>query len=287
MVNTADCQTRGLLPTPTGALAIEPCQPTLYLSLVLPTYNERQTLPALLAQLTALLDRRLPNNYEVIVADDDSPDRTWELALGLMHRYPHLRVLRRQDERGLASAVARGWQAARGEVLGVMDADLQHPPATLLDLVAAMHSGVDLAIASRHSERDRSQDWSRWRQLLSSGARGLCWLLLPQASRYTTDPLSGYFLVRRQAIANCLLAPVGYKILLEVMSRGRIARWQDVSYSFGPRAAGESKVTQQHYWEYLQHLWSLRRLLAQRATVEATMPLECEANQPQTPSRFP
>jgi dolichol-phosphate mannosyltransferase len=83
-----------------------------------------------------LLDGSIPGNYELIVVDDNSPDRTWEVAQSLTPEYPQLRVMRREHERGLSTAVIRGWQAARGEVLGVIDADLQHPPETLLQLLA-------------------------------------------------------------------------------------------------------------------------------------------------------
>ncbi len=259
MVSVNRCQAGARLIVPRGPFVLVPQRPTRRLSLVLPTYNERQALPLLLAQLTALLDRRLPNHYELIVADDDSPDRTWELALELTHQYPHLRVLHRQGERGLASAVVRGWQAAQGEILGVMDADLQHPPETLLALLAAMQPGVDLAIASRHAPQGCSQGWPWGRRLLSQGARWLSWLFLPEAAQRTSDPLSGYFLVRRAALVGCPLVPVGYKILLEVLSHGRIQQVREIGYTFGPRRAGHSKVTQRHYWEYLQHLRRLRR----------------------------
>ncbi|NJK99171.1 MAG: polyprenol monophosphomannose synthase [Spirulinaceae cyanobacterium RM2_2_10] len=259
MVYVRDSCEAAILVPPLEALTLKPRQTSLSLSLVLPTYNERQSLPALLIQLTSLLDRLLPLDYELIVVDDDSPDRTWELAGELAQKYPNLRVLRRCGERGLASAVVRGWQSARGEILGVMDADLQHPPATLPALLQVLEQGADLAIASRRTGRDSSPGWPWLRRWLSSGARWLGWLLLPQAVSRTRDPLSGYFLVRHTALVNCELAPVGYKILLEVLSRGHIRELRDVDYTFSPRRAGQSKVTQRHYWDYLRHLWRLRR----------------------------
>ncbi|MFM6059285.1 MAG: glycosyltransferase, partial [Microcystis aeruginosa] len=100
----------------------------LKLSLVIPTYNERDNVIPLVENLSQLLDRKIPGQYELIIVDDDSPDRTWELASKLTPDYPQLRVMRRQGEKGLASAVVRGWQGSRGEILGVIDGDLQHPP---------------------------------------------------------------------------------------------------------------------------------------------------------------
>ena len=120
-----------LVPTPTGPLVVGPAPPTerpLLLSLVIPTYNESKNVGELIDRLTQLLDAQIGSSYELIVVDDDSRDRTWEVALGLAQRYPQVRVMRRIGERGLSTAVVRGWQVARGEILAVIDADLQHPP---------------------------------------------------------------------------------------------------------------------------------------------------------------
>ena len=95
------------------------------LSLVIPTYNESRNLAELVGRLSAVLDTCLSGAYELLVVDD--PDDTWALALQLADRFPALRVMRRRGEKGLSTAVIRGWQAARGEVLAVIDADLQHP----------------------------------------------------------------------------------------------------------------------------------------------------------------
>src|SRR5919202_6704253 len=97
----------------------------ILLSLVIPTYNESKNIPIIIDLLTNTLDKVIPEAYELIVVDDNSPDRTWEVAAALMPEYPQLRVMRRVEERGLSTAVIRGWQAAQGEVLGVIDADLQ------------------------------------------------------------------------------------------------------------------------------------------------------------------
>jgi dolichol-phosphate mannosyltransferase len=141
-------------PTPTGKLVIE-AQPAsapkpIKLSLVIPTYNEAQNVPALIDELCALLTPVLGDGYELLVVDDDSPDLTWQIALNVAVSRPCVRVLRRQRERGLSTAVIRGWQAARGEILGVMDADLQHPADVNLGLLKEIERGADLAAASRH-----------------------------------------------------------------------------------------------------------------------------------------
>lgn len=230
----------------------------IYFSLIIPTYNECKNVKTIVEKLSQLLDSSIPGEYELIVVDDDSPDRTWEVALSLTPDYPQLRVMRRETERGLSTAVIRGWQAARGEVLGVIDADLQHPPETLLQLLAEIQRGADLAAASRHVAEGGVSDWSVIRRFLSRGAQTLGLLILPGVVGRVSDPMSGYFMVRRRCIAGKMLNPAGYKILIEVLGRGNIRWIGEVGYVFQERQEGESKVTWKQYIEYLRHLLRLR-----------------------------
>jgi len=250
---------------PVGPLAIGPApapangttaQPLL--SLIIPTFNERPNLLPLVQQLTALLEPSYGGRYELIVVDDNSPDGTWQAAAELKDQFPPLRVVRRIDERGLSSAVIRGWQAARGDILGVIDADLQHPPEVLLKLVAAMETGADLAMASRHVDGGGVSEWSLLRRFLSRGAQMLGLMLLPNVVGRVSDPMSGYFMVRRRAIAGPVLNPKGYKILLEVIGRGQVETIAEVGYVFQERLEGDSKVTWHHYVDYIHHLLRLR-----------------------------
>jgi dolichol-phosphate mannosyltransferase len=258
-----------VLPVPSGPLVIPAVEtfnstftdadtPPIYFSLVIPTYNECQNVKSIVEKLTQLLDGSIPGNYELILVDDDSPDRTWEVALSLTPEYPQLRVMRREHERGLSTAVIRGWQAARGEVLGVIDADLQHPPETLLQLLAEIQRGADLAAASRHVAEGGVSDWSVVRRFLSRGAQTLGLLILPGVVGRVSDPMSGYFMVRRSCIAGKTMNPAGYKILIEVLGRGNIRWIGEVGYVFQERQEGESKVTWKQYIDYLRHLLRLR-----------------------------
>ncbi|MBD1810289.1 glycosyltransferase [Microcoleus vaginatus DQ-U2] len=262
-------QPNQVLPVPSGPLQIPAIQTfgstfvhagtlPIYFSLVIPTYNERRNIQSMVEKLSQLLDGILPGNYELIVVDDDSPDRTWEVALSLTPEYPQLRVMRREDERGLSTAVIRGWQAAQGEVLGVIDADLQHPPETLLQLLAEIQRGADLAAASRHVGEGGVSDWSLVRRFLSRGAQTLGLVILPGVVGRVSDPMSGYFMVRRTCIAGKTMNPAGYKILIEVLGRGDIRWIGEVGYVFQERQEGDSKVTWKQYIEYLQHLLRLR-----------------------------
>jgi dolichol-phosphate mannosyltransferase len=247
---------------PSGLLQISPLpQPVLRqvrLSIVLPTYNESKNIAAIIRHLTELLDAALPGAYEITVVDDNSPDGTAEVARQLVRQVPQLRVMRREHERGLSSAVIRGWQASSGEVLGVIDADLQHPPEVTLRLWSEIARGADLAVASRHVEGGGVSDWGVLRRALSRGAQLIGLVILPEVVGRVSDPMSGYFMVRRSAIEGVELRPLGYKILVEILGRSR-CRWiGEVPYVFRERIAGESKVSARVYVDYLRHLLRLR-----------------------------
>ncbi|MDZ8053083.1 MAG: glycosyltransferase [Aulosira sp. ZfuVER01] len=259
-------QDNSLLSVPTGKLQISELPSkiadtnpeAILLSLVIPTYKERDNITNVVKVLSQLLDESIPGQYELIVVDDDSPDRTWEVAQALIEQYPQLQVMRRQHERGLSSAVIRGWQAARGSILGVIDGDLQHPPEVLTQLLAEIEQGADLAVASRHVDGGGVSSWSIVRRFLSRGAQVLGLIILPGVLGRVSDPMSGYFMVRRNVIAKAILNPVGYKILLEVIGRGKVREIAEVGYVFCERKEGESKVTWKQYVDYLHHLLRLR-----------------------------
>jgi dolichol-phosphate mannosyltransferase len=260
-----------LLPVPEGELVI-PEKPYYlddsydkaapandpWFSLIIPTYKESGNIERIIEILSNLLSEVVGKDYEIIVVDDDSPDGTWEKAYSLMEFYPNLRVMRRVEERGLSTAVIRGWQAARGTVLGVIDGDLQHPPETLAKMLSRMRNGADMVVASRHVEGGGVSDWSLTRRFLSRGAQLLGLMVCPAVVGRVSDPMSGYFMVRRDAIANRYMNPQGYKILLEVIGRGFIRDIEEVGYVFQERQSGESKVTYQQYIAYLIHLSKLR-----------------------------
>ena len=231
--------------------------PAVILSLVVPTYDEADNIEALLRSLHEVLTG-CRVGFEILVVDDDSPDRTWEVARNLASELPGIRVIRRTGASGLATAVTCGWAHARGEILGVIDGDGQHPPAVVADLLAAMDDRTDVAVASRHVPGGGVSNWSAFRRLLSRCAQALGLLLLPGTVGRVTDPMSGYFLVRRDVIADTDLDPVGYKILLEVLARGDVRRVAERPYVFLERERGESKVSARHYVDYLRHLMRLR-----------------------------
>lgn len=223
-----------------------------YLSLIVPTYNERENLPRLVERVARALDGHA---YELIVVDDNSPDGTAALAEDLSRSYP-IRVLCRKEERGLATAVLAGFNWAKGKVLGVIDADLQHPPEHLPRLLHEIERGASVAVASRYVDGGGIEGWSLVRRLVSKGATAMARLVLPSI-RKVKDPLSGFFLLRKEVIEDAHLHPVGYKILLEVLARGKADTVREVPYTFKEREEGESKLNSAEQVNYLKHLFSL------------------------------
>ncbi len=253
-----------LIPAPTGPFLIPATPPEdaegepVDFSLVLPTFNESANIGPMLEAVITLLTP-LPCRFEVIVVDDDSPDHTWQSALRKCLQDPRIRVIRRVGERGLSSAVIRGWQVARGDWLGVIDADLQHPPEILLQLLEALKEDrADLAVATRHRPGGGVSDWALRRRIISRGAQALGLLLLPRVISRVSDPMSGCFILRRNGIAERPLHPQGYKILIEILAAGRFPRIHEAPYVFRERTDGESKLTHTVYLDYLRQLARLR-----------------------------
>jgi dolichol-phosphate mannosyltransferase len=223
-----------------------------FISVIVPTYNERDNIEPLVVGIDRALEGE---DYEIIFIDDNSRDGTATAAESLAARYP-VRVVVRKTERGLASAVVHGFAQAKGELLAVMDADLQHPPEVLRDMVRAAREGADLVIASRYVPGGGCEGWSLTRRIISKGAIFLAHLFLPPTRRIS-DPMAGYFLLRRSVVEGAELKPSGYKILLEVIMVGRRDRVAEVPYQFRVREKGESKLKASTQIDYLKHLWSL------------------------------
>jgi dolichol-phosphate mannosyltransferase len=158
---------------------------------------------------------------------------------------------------GLATAVLDGWASAQGDVLGVLDADLQHPPETLTALASAIHEGADLAVGSRYVPGGGTSDWTWLRRLISRTATHMAATVLPLKLASIGDPMSGIFMVRASALREAHLNPLGYKILLEVIAKAKYMKLVEVPYVFEERERGASKLGARQYAEYIAHLLRL------------------------------
>ena len=248
---------------PTGLLRVPErpetrCSPeSLVLSLVVPTYNEAANIEPFLQRIRSVLDPELSRRYEVIVVDDNSPDETWKVAAGVQAGYPQLVVLRREQERGLSSAVIRGWQAAGGDILATINADFQHPPELLPQMLELVRE-ADLVLATRLGATGSFGEMPWQRQLLSRGARRAGEFFVPGIFSRVSDPLSGYYMLRREAIEGIELRPTGFKTLIEILARGRVNTIAECGYTMQKRLHGQSNARLRHWMEYLIQLNRLR-----------------------------
>lgn len=221
------------------------------LSIVVPTYNESGNVDELVRQLRKELAEE---PYEVIFVDD-SRDQTPQILEELAGRDSHVRYVHREDGRGLADAACEGFRLARGDIVAVMDADLQHPPSTLHPMLEALGApGIDLVIASRYVPGGTDGGLSPLRKAVSSVARSIGRLFLPVTLAGVTDPTSGFFMFRKEILGRAALQPLGWKILLEVLVRSGRLGVREVPLRFGRRHAGTSKMSVGEQWNYLRHL---------------------------------
>ena len=219
-------------------------------SVVVPTYNERDNIEELITRIDrALSSAKIP--YEVVVVDDNSPDGTAEVASRLSTRYP-VKVIKRPGKLGLSSAVIEGVRNSAADVIAVMDADLQHPPELIPRLYQRLaQGGCDIVVASRYVRGGEVRGWSVFRRLVSRAATMLARVLVPQA-RKVNDPLSGYFMFKKDAIGGLNhINPRGFKILLEILAKGRYRRVCEEPYSFGLRVRGSSKLSSKVMWDFV------------------------------------
>lgn len=226
-------------------------------SVILPTYNEAQTIRPVVSSLQATLEQHA-SQHEIIVVDDDSPDGTAEKVEAAWGDTDAVQTIVRTDASGLSSAVVRGFRAADGDVYAVMDADGQHDPYQLPALVLSVaDGGADVAVGSRRCETGRvAADWPVWRRVVSHGATMLAWAAIPP-SRSLSDPMSGFFAVDAALVDPGQLRPCGYKILLEILGRCPVEETMEVGYVFRERAGGDSNLDVREYWRYLRHLGRL------------------------------
>jgi dolichol-phosphate mannosyltransferase len=229
------------------------------LALVVPTLNEAGNIENLIRRVQNALDR-VPFSWELIVVDDGSTDGTPDLVTSYSEVDDRIRLLSRQNQRGLAGAVVHGWQHSDGDLLGVIDADLQHPPELLPALLEAMGDGSDIAIASRYAGNEGVRGWNPIRTAIS---RLSTWAALPLQRRELRikDPMSGFFVVRRVAIEGVCFQSKGFKLLLEILVRARIRSAREIPFQFGLRHAGKSKASAGVALQYLQLLGKLSKHL--------------------------
>ena len=224
------------------------------ISVVVPTYNESENVGNLVNQIDYAL-RGI--EYEVIFVDD-STDDTVDAIKAVMKENANVRMEHRETEKGLATAVLKGFSLANGDYIAVMDADLQHPPTILRSMYAVMETGVDFCVPSRFIPGGSDGGLGPYRKLVSGVARYIGKIMLPSL-RKITDPTSGLFMFRRAVIEGADLRPIGWKIMVEVLAMGTYKSVVEIPYKFQARPAGESKLSSKVTIEYLKQVAELTK----------------------------
>jgi dolichol-phosphate mannosyltransferase len=219
------------------------------LTVVIPTLNERDNIGPLLELLDAALDTV---SWEVIFVDDDSPDGTAERIREISRRDRRVRCLQRIGRRGLTTACIEGALATSASYIAIMDADMQHDEKLLPQMLAILKSEpVDLVVGSRHVTGGGIGEWDAGRAKMSAVAARLSRTI---CKAEITDPMSGFFMLRREVLEAALrrLSGQGFKILLDILaSSPRPLRFRELPYEFRERQHGESKLDTRVAWEYM------------------------------------
>lgn len=244
------------------------------ISVVVPTYQEKDNIKRLIERIASALNGR---DYEIVVVDDNSPDGTAQVAVGLAQAYP-VRVIKRKGKLGLGSAIMEGFKNSSGELVGVIDADLQHPPELIRELCDAIEEGSDIAIASRYVPGGGMENWPVLRRAVSKGAT-----LLARPLTRVKDPMSGYFFLNGQVIEGERFTPTGYKLLLEILTKADHSKVKEVPYIFRERQAGQSKLALSEYAKYLRLLSRLYLDKVKGQLLQARQELRAEKKEQSQP----
>ncbi len=227
----------------------------LSVSVVVPAYHEAPNIQPLTERLFAALEAAGLQG-ELIIVDDNSQDGSEEKVEELAKRFP-VRIIVRTTERGLSSAVLAGFADAKNDIMICMDGDLQHPPEAVPTMATILSDDqADFVLGSRYVDQGAIVgDWSFMRRVNAFGAR-----MLARPLTNLRDPMSGFFGIRRATYENAArLDPIGYKIGLEMLVKGRCRRSKEIPIEFAQRTAGESKLSLSEQLRYLRHLVRLFR----------------------------
>ncbi|MEL7976725.1 glycosyltransferase family 2 protein [Isoptericola sp. F-RaC21] len=239
---------------------------TIDVTVVVPTYNEGPNVAELVRRLAAALGPDgegpdvAPGGAEVLFVDDSRDDTPQVIERVAAAAPLPVRMIHREvPDGGLSGAVVAGLKAAAGERVVVMDGDLQHPPEMVPVLLAtARETGADVVVASRYTGRgDAGGLDGRYRRWVSKASGLLARSMFPVKLRAVSDPMTGFFVVRPDAVDLAALRPRGFKILLEILARQRLAVVEE-PFVFGERFAGRSKATVANGLRYVQQLTLLR-----------------------------
>jgi len=232
---------------------------TYDMTVIIPTFNEGENIAAIIDAVNGVFQRSGIRG-EILVVDDSSRDRTIPIVEEIAGRDGNVRLIVRKEDHGLSQSVVEGFSEAHSDILQVIDADFSHPPELIPRFYEAIRGGADIAIGSRYMKGGDIEQWPLQRRIISLGATAFGRMLFPEV----TDPVSGFFAVRREVVAGAPLAPRGYKILMEVLGRGRWRSFVEIPFIFKDREEGESKLRLDTMVDYLQQCAEIVRFSVTR-----------------------
>lgn len=219
------------------------------ISVIIPTYNEQDNI----ADIIKAVDSAFSVNKihgEIIVVDDKSRDETIEIVQCLTIKNNNLRLIVRPEDHGLSQSILEGFKHADSNIFMVIDADFSHPPILIPQFYSKIKNGADIVIGSRYTKGGGIKQWPLKRRVLSIGATFLGRILFPDI----TDPVSGFFAVRKEVVAGAQLHPKGYKFLMEILGKGDWKSFSEIPFTFVDREKGESKLNFQILSEYIKQV---------------------------------
>lgn len=215
------------------------------ISLIIPTYNEAKNIKKVIKRILPSLRKY---DYEIVVVDDDSPDGTADIVNSL--KIKRVRLIRRKGKKDLSLSIMDGFKHAKGDIVGVIDADLSHPPELIPKVIEPIiKENYDISIASRIVKGGGVENWPFIRRFTSWFAS-----LLARPLTNVKDPMSGFFFVKKSKLNYNYLKPRGYKILLEILVKCSLTNFKEVPYIFRNRKYGESKIGSKVILNYIIHL---------------------------------
>ena len=223
------------------------------LTVIIPTYNEAKNIQNIIRSVTNMFT---DNNIdgEILIVDDDSPDNTADLAAKMGEQGCPVNVIKRlTDDKGLSQSVVCGFEESLSNKMVVIDADFSHP----INLIPTMYKELDhcdIVIGSRYMRGGAIKKWPLKRRVISLGATFMGRCLFPEI----TDPVSGFFAIRKSVIKDVQLESNGYKILLEILGRGKYnENWIEIPFEFVDRTSGDSKLNLYIINDYLYQVIDL------------------------------
>jgi dolichol-phosphate mannosyltransferase len=208
------------------------------LTVIIPTFNEEANIRNIIEEVDSVFKKRELNG-EILVVDDNSPDNTISIVQEIKKTKDNVELLVRYSDQGLSQSVVDGFIHASSDIFVVIDADLSHPPDLIPIMYKEIQEGNDIVVGSRYMEGGGIKKWPLKRRVISLGATFLGRLLFPRS----TDPVSGFFAVRKIVVEGAPLKPRGYKILLEILGKGNWETNKEIPFEFIDREVGSSKLT--------------------------------------------